>query len=170
MAPLCQIYKGCKIYFKSLNFHHGSWKYKIWIVCFHMKDLCFFKSTDILNAPCLYFSTANSYVSAFYCASALLSTGNGRHSDAAHEIRLICAQNSYTIRLFPGPSIAYHLSGDWHHSKRCIFILYCRFHFSWFFLPKTSYQWLLFHYLLDRNRKKYQTPSCQISWDFLNVV
>ena len=50
-------------------------------------------------------------------------TGSGRHSDAAHEIRLICAPSYYTNQLFPDPpQLPVMLSVDWHRSKRCIFI------------------------------------------------
>ena len=52
-----------------------------------------------------------------------LSTGSGRHSDTAHEIRLIgcCVLLKVVPKNVPRCSSSQMLSVDWHCSKRCIY-------------------------------------------------
>ena len=53
-----------------------------------------------------------------------LSTGSGRHSDAAHEIRLIgcCVLLKVVPKNVPRSGSSQMLSVDWHRSKRCIYL------------------------------------------------
>ena len=53
----------------------------------------------------------------------LLSTGSGRHSDAAHEINLIgcCVLLKVVPKNVPHSGSSQMLSVDWHRSKRCIY-------------------------------------------------
>ena len=53
----------------------------------------------------------------------LLSTGSGRHSDAAHEIRLIgcCVLLKVVPKNVPSSGSSQMLSVDWHRWKRCIY-------------------------------------------------
>ena len=55
-----------------------------------------------------------------------LSTGSGRHSDAAHEIRLIgcCVLLKVVPKNVPRSSSSQMLSVDWHRSKRCIYFFF----------------------------------------------
>ena len=52
-----------------------------------------------------------------------LSTGSGRHSDAAHEIHLIgcCVLLKVVPKNVPHSGSSQMLSVDWHRSKRCIY-------------------------------------------------
>ena len=55
-----------------------------------------------------------------------LSTGSGRHSDAAHEIHLIgcCVLLKVVLKNVPHSGSSQMLSVDWHRSKRCIYFLF----------------------------------------------
>ena len=57
-----------------------------------------------------------------------LSTGSGRHSDAAHEIRLIgcCVLLKVVPKNVPRSGSSQMLSVDWHRSKGCIYFLWGR--------------------------------------------
>ena len=75
-----------------------------------------------------------------------LSTGSGRHSDAAHEIRLIgcCVLLKVVLKNVPRSGSSQMLSVDWHRSKQCIYLFIDRAHyFPCFYFTPSIYRYVL---------------------------
>ena len=77
----------------------------------------------------------------FSCLLILLSTGSRRHSDAAHEIRLIgcCVLLKVVLKNVPCSGSSQMLSVDWHHSKRCIYFVFKFWYLSTFISTNPKY-------------------------------